>query len=146
MAVKDLASRIAAVPAIAPNVYSASTTPAAIDLSGFESAAVLIEAGVGGVTFSSTVRIDFVVSDSDDGVNFSPATKFSGSELPSGGVTGGVVKSLQAAHATPDVTTIGYIGGKRYLEVQANFVGTQATGTPLSATVVKGNPIFIPTS
>jgi hypothetical protein len=144
MAVKDLASRITAVPAIPPNVYSASTTPSPIDLEGYTSAAILIAVGIGGVTFSPTVRIDFEVLESDDGVNFAPATKFSGSEVPAA-VTSGIVKSLQAAHPTPDVTTIGYAGGKRFIEVQANFVGTQASGTPLSASVVKGNPIYIPT-
>ena len=100
---------------------------------------------MGGITFNGTNYINFVLQDSDDGVNFAnvAAAKLSGSEVPSG-VTDGVVQSIQAAHATPTVTTIGYIGGKRYLELTASFQGTHAVGTALSASVVKGNPIYIP--
>lgn len=35
-----------------------------------------------------------------------------------------------------------YIGGKRYLKLLADFGGTHATGTALSATLVKGRPHY----
>ncbi len=128
-----------------PAVYSASTTPSPIDLSGYESAAVLIEVGVGGITFNSTNYINFVLQESDDGVTFTNVTaaELTGSEAPAS-VTNGVLLSLQAAHASPSVQLIGYKGGKRYLQLAANFAGTHATGTPISASVIKGNPIYIP--
>ena len=34
---------------------------------------------------------------------------------------------------------IGYIGGKPYLKLLADFSGTHGTGTPVSALVVRGD-------
>ena len=56
------------------------------------------------------------------------------------GITGGIIKSLIAAHAAGAVYAYGYRGGKRYLKLLADFSGTHGTGTPFAATVVKGVP------
>ena len=48
---RDLAHNIGAVLAIGPATLSADNTPAAIDLNGFGSAALLIAVGAGGITF-----------------------------------------------------------------------------------------------
>jgi hypothetical protein len=147
MAVKDLASRISSVQAIGAATLAASNTPAAIDLDGFHSATVLLSVGAGGITFDPTNRIDFVLTESDGDVTYSNVdiTKVSGAGV-SGltSISSGIVKSLIAAHASADVTEIGYIGGKRYLKLLAQSGGTHSTGTPVSAIVVKGNPVVIP--
>ena len=145
MAIKDLASRISLVQAIGPATLDADNTPAAIDLQGFQSAAIAISVGAGGITFDASNRIDFTVTHSDDGTNYSnvAATDLNGKDAPAT-VTGGVVLSLAAAHASATVSEMGYIGGKRYLKTLAHFVGTHGTGTPISAVVVKGNPLSIP--
>ncbi len=145
MAIKDLASRISNVQAIGPAMLAADNTPAAIDLTGFQSAAILLSVGAGGIVFDSSDRIDFTVTHSDDGTNYSDvaATDLNGKDAPAT-VTGGVVLSLATAHASATISEIGYIGGKRYLKVLAHFAGTHGTGTPISAVVVKGNPLSIP--
>ena len=145
MAIKDLATRISHTLAIGPATLSSSTTPSPIDLNGYQSAEVVIAVGTGGITFSSTNYINFVLQESDDGVNFSnvTASELDGAAAPLT-VTNGVVPSLQSAHPNPTVMEFGYLGGKRYLELQAVFGGTHATGTPIAGFVVGGNPVKIP--
>ena len=46
---------------------------------------------------------------------------------------------------TPQVTVVGYTGGKRYVRVVADFTGTHSNGTPIAASVIKGHPIHAPT-
>jgi hypothetical protein len=145
MAQKDLASRISLVQAIGPAVLAADTTPSAIDLVGFQGAALAIAVGVGGITFDATNKIEFTLQHSDDDSSYADVTvdDINGKDAPAT-VTSGIVKALTAAHASANVSEIGYIGGKRYLKLKADFSGTHGTGTPISATVIKGNPTYIP--
>ena len=142
---RDLSSHIATALAIGPAVYTADTTSAAVDLQGFDSALINIAVGIGGVTFDATNKIEFVLTHSDDGATYTAVTAddLNGKDAPAT-VTDGIVKSLTAAHATADVSEIGYIGDKRYLQLFANFSGAHATGTPISAEVVKGSPWMAP--
>jgi hypothetical protein len=60
--------------------------------------------------------------------------------------TGGIVRSLIAEHAAATVDRVGYIGGKRYLKILADFSGTHGTGTPIGVQVIKGLPHDAPTA
>jgi hypothetical protein len=133
---KDLHSRLAIVPAIGAAVLAADNTPVAIDLAGFEAAEIEISVGVGGITFTSSNKIEFVVTHSDDDTTY---TNVADADML--GVTGiltGIIKSLVAAHAAADVSKFGYIGSKRYLKILADFSGTHGTGTPIAVNVIKG--------
>jgi len=139
---RDLHSNVETVEAIAPAVYSADNTPAAIDLAGFRSAALVLHIGIGGITFTGSNKIEFKLTHSDDDATYEAVE-----DADVQGVTvatGGIVKSLVAAHAAATVTQAGYIGGKRYLKLLADFSGTHGTGTPIAATVVKGHPLEAP--
>lgn len=140
---RDLHSHIGIVQAIGPAVFDADTTPAAIDLGGFESAEILIAVGAGGITFTDTNRVDFVVTHgaTEDGTFESVTTE---DVLGATVATGGIVQSLTAAHAAPTATKVGYVGGRRFLKVLADFEGTHAAGTPIAVTVVKGHPHAAP--
>ena len=70
MSIKDLASRIAEQIIIGPAVFSSSTTPSPIDLTGFQSAAMALQVGTGGITFTTTNYINFVMTHSDDNVTW----------------------------------------------------------------------------
>lgn len=142
---RDLQSNIGIVQAIAPAVYDADNTPAAIDLVGFDSAALAIHIGVGGITFTGTNKVEFKLTHSDDDSTYVAVTVSDVQGLASVG-TGGIVRSLTSAHASADVTKFGYVGGKRYLKLLADFGGTHAAGTPLSALVVKGHANSLPAS
>jgi hypothetical protein len=133
---RDLYSLLAPVVAIPAATYAADNTPAAIDLLGFEGALIALEIGAGGITFSGTNKIEFVLTHSNDGVTYDNVADKDMTGVT--GVTGGIVKALVAAHASADVTKIGYRGGRRYLKLLADFSGTHGTGTPISALVIKG--------
>lgn len=143
---RDLASRISAVSALAVAAYSADTTPVSIDLQGFNSALILINVGAGGITFSGSNKVEFVLTHSDDDSTYTNVTDADLQGVT--GVTNGIVRSLTSAKAAADTspTKIGYIGGKRYLQLLADFSGTHGTATPMCATVIKGAALYGPTA
>jgi tryptophan synthase beta subunit len=123
---------------------SADNTPAAVDNLGYHKATITLAIGAGGITFTASNKIEFVLTHSDDNSTYSNVTD-SDVILDSLGptsVTSGIVRSLTSAHATADVQKIGYIGGKRYLKLLADFSGTHGTGTPIAANVVRECPNY----
>lgn len=133
---RSLYNKLGASVLLASATYAADSTPVAVDLTEFDSALIAIEVGVGGITFSGTNKVEFVLTHSDDDSTYSNVTDADMQGVT--GITGGIIKSLIAAHATADVSVFGYIGEKRYLKLLADFSGTHGTGTPLSALVLKG--------
>lgn len=135
---RDLHNNLGLSIALPAAEYDADNTPAAIDLLGFESALIAISVGVGGITFSGTNKIEFKLTHSDDDSDYSAVTVDDVQGLSAVG-TGGIILALTSAHASPSVTKVGYVGGKRYLKLLADFSGTHGTETPIAALVVKGN-------
>jgi hypothetical protein len=121
--------------AIAPATLDADNTPGAVDLRGYDSATILVNVGVGGITFDATNKVEFKLTHSDDNVTYTAVTVTDVTGLDSVG-TGGIIRSLTAAHAAATSTRVGYIGGKRYIKVLADFSGTHGTGTPIDVPVV----------
>ncbi|MBI1209661.1 MAG: hypothetical protein GC191_20555 [Azospirillum sp.] len=141
---RTLHHNIGPVLAIGPATLAADNTPAAIDLLGFNAAAVLVQVGAGGITFDSTNKVEFKLKHGDDSTVGNHAAVDQDDVVGVTVATGGIVKSLVAAHAAADVTKLSYIGGKRYLSVLADFSGTHGAGTPIAVTVVKGDPASAP--
>ena len=135
---RDLFHNLGIAEAIPPAEYDADNTPATIDLLGFESALLTIHVGVGGITFSGTNKIEFKLTHSDDDSDYAAVADDDVIGLSSVG-TGGIVLALTTAHAAASITRVGYVGGKRYLKLLADFSGTHGTGTPIAATVIKGH-------
>lgn len=136
---KDLANNISVVQSIAPVVATADTNGTGVDLQFFESAVAVVDTGIEGVTLSSSVKIDFKLEDSDDNSSFSAVT--SQSHVTDGTVdSNGIFLTLDANAETPQVASIGYVGGKQYLRVVADFTGSHSTGTPIAASIIKGSP------
>lgn len=120
---------------------AADNTPGAVDLRGARKATILLAIGAGGISFSGSNKIEFVLTHSDDDVTYSNVTAadlIGDANLPAT-ITGGIVRALTAAKAAADVQKIGYIGGKRYLKLLADFSGTHGAGTPITALVVEGD-------
>lgn len=140
---RDLANLISAAVLIPAATYAADNTPAKVDLAGFNSAALLIHVGVGGITFDGTNKVEFKLTHSDDDSTYDAVTADDVQGVDSVGA-GGIVKSLIAAHAAADVTKIGYKGSRRYLKLLADFSGTHGTGTPIAVEVVKGDSRYAP--
>lgn len=138
----DESKEISAGFLLPPAAYNADNTPASYDIGKADACTVLIEVGVGGITFSTTNKIEFVLSHSD--AESSGFTAVEQDDVVGVTVTGsGIVRSLVAAHASPSVTPIGYVGGKRYLRLLADFSGTHGTATPLAATALSGRLLSV---
>jgi hypothetical protein len=136
---RDGSTALVPVVALGPVSLAADNAPAAVDLRDFGKATLLLAVGIGGITFDVTNKIEVKLTHSSDDVTytsvgdddvikdaFAPPT-----------ITGGIVRSLVAAHAAADVQKLGYIGGKRYVKVLADFSGTHGAGTPIAAVWVK---------
>jgi hypothetical protein len=146
---RDLYNNLSVVEAIAPATYAADNTPVAIDVRNLASAMLTLQVGAGGITFSGTNKIEFVLTHADP--------KADGSAPDSGdyvavtqddvqGVTvasGGIILSLTAAHAASTLNRVGYIGHKSFFKLLADFGGTHGTGTPIAA-AVQGKPFTLP--
>lgn len=144
---RDLASDLAPVQVFGPAVLNADQTAVEVDLQGFHGAVVLIQVGVGGITFDATNKIEFTLRHkklSTDTYADVGVSDLVGKDKPASVGATGIVKALTAAHAAAAVYEIGYVGGRRYLEVDIEFSGTHGTGTPIAITVIKGNPEIAP--
>lgn len=138
---RDHFNNLSAVAAIAAAVASDDPAPITIDRAGFDALTFMLMIGVGGITFTATNRIDFIMEHSDDGATWLP--------VGASGVLGavpdasGIVLSQRAAHPAATVHRFGYTDGyqgeKRYVRLRADFNGTHGTGTPIAALAVLGN-------
>jgi len=123
---------------IAPDIYTADTTPVSVDCTGYDGATVALAIGVGGITFTTTNKIEFKLEHSND-----DSTWVAVATADMIGVTvgaGGIIRSLVAAKAAADVVFYRYQGARLYLRLTADFGGTHATGTGVSAVLIRGNP------
>jgi hypothetical protein len=139
---RDGATRMSPVSALPPAALSADNVPVAIDLLDFQAATLLIHVGVGGITFTGSNKIEFVLTHSDDDSTYAPVTDddLVKDALAPATVTNGIVRALTAAHAAATVQKLGYVGNKRYLKLLADFSGTHGSPTPIAATVVRSRP------
>lgn len=135
---KDMHSGMTAIMVLGAALLAADNTPVAIDLQGFNSAELIVNVGIGGVTFDATDKIEFVLTHSDDDSTYTNVADVD--MLGVTGITDGIIKSLTSEQAAATVSRFGYKGGKRYLKFLANFSGTHGTGTPIAATILKGKP------
>lgn len=139
---KDSTQSVSPVQAIGPAVLDADNTPAAIDMRNFGSAVICLSVGIGGITFTSTNKIEFKLTHSDDNSTYEAVSQGDVKGVTVG--DGGIVKSMSAEQAAATLDEIGYHGGKQYLKLLADFGGTHSTGTPISAVVVRCQPYIGP--
>jgi hypothetical protein len=142
MGYKDLHTHLAAAVAIGAVTLAADNTPAAVDLRDYQAAELLLAIGAGGITFDGTNKIEFKLTHSDDDSTYTDVAQDDVQGVTV--ATGGIIKSLVAAHATADVTRVGYKMTKRYVKLLADFSGTHGTGTPVCATWVLGGKFIQP--
>lgn len=137
---RDGATSLFPIGVIAPAVYSADNTPAAIDMRDYGAATLLLNIGAGGITFSPTNKIEFVLTHSDDNSTYTNVTAddIITDALAPATISNGIIRALTAAHAAATVQKLGYIGGKPYLKLLADFSGTHGTGTAIAAILVRG--------
>lgn len=152
MVFKDISQLLSPQNCFIPAVCTQALNPAAItiDLGGYSACVLYILTGPGGITFTSSNKIDWVIQYSDNSDFSSPAyvaaadVRCSKASWTLG--ASGNVYSIQAAHAATDILEVGYIGGHRYLQCIPTFGGTHATGTLVAAIAICGRPYRGPVS
>ncbi len=136
---RDLANNISVAQSLAPAVRTADANGTGIDLTGFEGATVVVDTGAEGVSLSGSVKIDFKLEESSDDSTYTAVT--SATAVTDGTVdSNGIFLTIDADGETPQVATIGYVGGARYIRVVADFTGSHSTGTAVAASVIKSHP------
>lgn len=125
-----------------PDAYDADETSAAFDIGQASACGIVIGVGEGGITFNGTNKVEFKLQHSDNGSDFSAVALEHVKGVSAVG-TGGIVRALTAAHATPSVVEVGYIGGKRYLRMFTDFSGTHGTATPMFVMAIRGRLLSI---
>ena len=139
----DLKNNIKLETSLAPILKTTDVNGTGIDLQGFSSAALIVNIGANGDTFSGSVKTNLIIEDSDDNSTFAAVT--SNTAVTGGTVdSSGIFQVVDADGETGKTYGIGYVGGKRYIRAVIDIVGTHSTGTIYGAVVVKGTPISAP--
>ncbi len=136
---KDLANNLIGVQSLAPAVRTADANGTGVDLQFFEGAMAIVDVGAEGDTLSSSVKIDFKLEHSDDDSSYSAVS--SSLDVTDGSVdSNGIFATFDDNAEAPAIAAIGYVGGKRYIRVVADFTGSHSSGTPMGAMILKGVP------
>ena len=135
---KDLKNNIGVVQSLAPAERNSDANGTGVDLQGFESATVVIDMGAEGITLSSTNKIEIELEHSDDNATYTDVTS-SADVIGATPDSNGVIATFDDPAEAPAISSVGYIGGKRYIRAVANFSGTHGTATPLGVSVIKGH-------
>lgn len=130
----DLKNNIKVVQAVAPAALTKDTVSGAIDLAGYESAAVIMDVGVitdgkWGLEISECDTADgqFAAVDGADLIGQEPT-----------GLEPGTGKGSGTAPA------VGYKGFKRYLKVTVKEEAASTTGAVIGSVVILGHPAHAP--
>lgn len=148
MADYDLKSDVQSLVHQARASLTATPTKTSVDLLDYGSCTFLMYAGAGGITFSGTNRVDYIVEESDNDSTWSVAPDDALILDPTATAPGGtgIARSLIVAKGAADTTipTVGYRGKKRYARCTPTFAGTHGAGTTVGVDVVKGHPYHKP--
>jgi len=135
----DLKNNIKLETSLAPILKTADVNGTGIDLKGFSSAALIVNCGANGDTFSSSVKTNLQIEHSDDNSTFTDVT--SNTDVTGGTVdSSGTFMTIDADGEMGKTYGIGYVGGKRYIRVVIDIVGTHSNGSIYGAVVAKGTP------
>lgn len=139
---KDLYNNIEITSILDPVVVAATATHTDIDLKGFNSACLVVNCGLdAGTGLSDSHKLVFTLKDSTDGVTYANVETADMLDLT---VTAGTVITIDAVGEDNSIYKLGYVGGKRYLELTYTETGT--VSMPMSIELIKGEPEKSPVS
>lgn len=138
---KDLYTHLVPVQAVVPVKVLDSTVPTTveIDLAGFNSALIVISCGAKGSGDTGTIDVTLTHAPDDGaGASGSYANVAAADVL---GVTpsSGVILNLASGAVAAAIYKIGYVGGKRFIKAAVTESNSNATGTMMSITIIKGH-------
>jgi hypothetical protein len=129
---RDLKSKIKPVQSLVPINRNAAANGVGVDTLGFNSAAVVFSTGAIGGTASPTFT--FEVQESADNATFTAVADVD---------IRGIEPVVTAAN---QVSTVGYIGNKRYIRAILKTVAGTTPTLDCSAAVILGHPTAAPTA
>lgn len=129
---RDLKSNIKPVQSLVPATRNAAANGSGVDLAGFNAACVVFTSGAIGGTAAPTFT--FEVQESSDNATF---TAVADADLR------GAEPVVTAAN---QVSTVGYLGYKRYIRAVLKTVSGTSPTLDCSAAVVLGHPANAPTA
>lgn len=133
---KDLYNNIEAVAVLDPIAVTATATYTDIDLQGFNSCLLLIHTGLdAGTGLGASHKFVYTLYDSPDGTNYTLVETDDMLDLT---VASGVVLTIDSTDEDNALYKLGYVGGKRYLQLVGTVTGTVTM--PIGIIVVKGHP------
>lgn len=139
--IRDNSQNENVVTVFGPVSLTDDNTPAAIEVRNAASNTLLLAVGIGGITFTTNNKVEFKIThaDASDGDYTAVEAKdvILGPGCDTSVGTGGIVKSLIAAHAAAASYKIGYIGNKGWVKVLADFSGSHGAATPLACLLVQ---------
>jgi hypothetical protein len=143
---KDLYNHLTPVQAIVPVLILDATVPAAveIDLKNFNSAVIEISHGAkgGGDTGTITFQLQHAA---DDGTGVAGAyADVAAADVQGVTPSSGIILTLAAGAVAAAIHKFGYVGGKRFIKLIPAENDANATGTIVSATVIKGHGLDVP--
>lgn len=137
---KDLLNKIKPISLLSPVVVAATGQITDIDLADFDSAVLLIDIGAdAGTGLAAGHKLVFTLSDSDDGTTY---TAVDAEDVLGVTAASGVILSLDSTDKDNTLYAFGYVGGKRYL--QLDYTETGVVSCPMSVSIIKGNGINKP--
>lgn len=142
---RDNYSDFLPVSTLTPAVRTTAATGASVSRAGYESVTHFAHVGDDGVTFDGTNYLDLIMEDSPDDSTWSLVAAKDVLGEPDTMPASGVVKRLNAAHATPTVYAFGYVGSKKFSRLRLDFVGAHGTGTATAANALLGGANTTPT-
>jgi len=133
---KDLHNQIEVVSVLDPIAIAATATHTDIDLAGWESAELIISAGLdaGAGLAALTHQFSFALYDSPDGDTY---TLVDAVDVLGVTPTLGVILVIDTPAKDNTVYHYGYVGGQRYLQIIYTITGT--VSMPLAITLIKGH-------
>lgn len=144
---KDLYNHLELVQAFKPDTVLDATVPdpAEIDLAGYNSAVIEMSCGAKPAGDSGTITLK--LEHADDSTT--PGTAGTYSSVAAADVQGatpvdGIIKTLASGAVAAAVYKFGYIGGKRHIKLTIAENGSNATGTIIGVTVIKGHGLDVP--
>lgn len=137
---KDLYNKVEAVSVLDPIAITTTAVHTDIDLQGYNSACLLIQAGLdAGTGLSANHKFVFTMDHSDDGATYTAVTTADMLDLT---VTSGIVLTIDDTAEDNTLYKLGYVGGKRYLQLTYTITGTVTM--PMGIIVLKGSPELAP--
>lgn len=130
MTVRDLMRQVKVSPSLYPAVRAATATGTAVDLRGFDSAALIVSFGA----YTDGTHTPYV-QHSVDGTTY---TDCAASDLS------GAFSAVSSSAGASTSQVAGYIGSYRYVRIVMTVSGA-TTGALSSATVIAGHPRNAPT-